>query len=133
MKDVDLKVLAECVDVRSGKRFLKGDTFDPTPGLEQAQRLVKAGCLPEGAIELAAKSAKKADADAADAKKRESSHAALTAANSELVDARASLTTAEGAVAAASTDDDRVSSAKALDEAKERVAEAEKTVKKLSS
>jgi len=49
MSDKDLKVLAECVDIRSGLRFLKGQVFSPPPTLEQAERLIKAGCLPEGA------------------------------------------------------------------------------------
>lgn len=64
-----LKVLAECVDVRSGKRYVPGDTFDPAPNPEQAARLVKAQCLPEAAIAAAAKAEteaeKRAEADAA--------------------------------------------------------------------
>ncbi|MBN9079665.1 MAG: hypothetical protein J0H84_25975 [Rhizobiales bacterium] len=45
-------VLAECIDHRSGKRFAKGSIFDPAPTAEQAQRLVKAGCLPEEALTI---------------------------------------------------------------------------------
>jgi hypothetical protein len=43
------KVIAECVDTRSGKRYLPGpDTyFDPAPEADQAQRLIKAGVLRE--------------------------------------------------------------------------------------
>lgn len=40
------KVKAECVDYRTGKRFVPGDTF-PDPEADQAERLVKAGCLLE--------------------------------------------------------------------------------------
>lgn len=48
-----LIVLAECVDVRNGRRFQPGETFDPAPNPEQAKRLVKAACLPEAAVEAA--------------------------------------------------------------------------------
>lgn len=68
-----LKVLAECVDVRSGKRYLPGDTFDPAPNPEQAARLVKAHCLPEAALAAAAKAEteaeKAAEANAAKARR----------------------------------------------------------------
>jgi hypothetical protein len=62
MSDKDLKVLAECVDIRSGKRFLKGQVFSPPPTPEQADRLIKAGVLTEGAREFAVGE----DADASD-------------------------------------------------------------------
>ncbi|CAH1670730.1 MULTISPECIES: hypothetical protein [unclassified Chelatococcus] len=38
-------VKAECVDVRSGKRFFPGDKFHPEPDEDQAARLIAAGCL----------------------------------------------------------------------------------------
>lgn len=59
-----LTVLAECVDIRSGKRFAKGDVFSPAPHPEQAKRLVKAGCLPEAAIESAVDPETEAEKDA---------------------------------------------------------------------
>ena len=40
-----LKVIAECVDVRTGRRFLPGETFEPAPDAEQQARLINAGCL----------------------------------------------------------------------------------------
>jgi hypothetical protein len=46
-------VLAECSDLRTGKRFLRGDTFDPAPTVDQATRLVAAGCLPKSAVDAA--------------------------------------------------------------------------------
>ncbi len=48
-----LIVLSDCVDVRSGKRFQRGDEFSPAPNHEQAKRLVAAGCLPEEALKAA--------------------------------------------------------------------------------
>lgn len=60
-----LTVLAECVDKRSGKRYVAGEEFDPAPDVDQAKRLIKAGCLPEGALaeaQSAAKSKKSAPA-----------------------------------------------------------------------
>ena len=59
-----LTVIAECVDLRSGKRFKQGEVFDPAPTAEQATRLVAAGCLPKEAIAAAEK------ADEAAEKKR---------------------------------------------------------------
>jgi hypothetical protein len=50
----EIIVLAECVDSRNGTRFFRGDVFKPVPTPEQADRLIKAGCLPESARELAA-------------------------------------------------------------------------------
>ncbi|QRY68191.1 hypothetical protein JVX98_28300 [Ensifer sp. PDNC004] len=48
-----LKVLAECLDKRTGRRFLPGETFDPPPTVEQAKRLISGGCLSEAALKLA--------------------------------------------------------------------------------
>ncbi|WP_291209002.1 hypothetical protein [Hyphomonas sp.] len=55
MSDKNFIVLAECVDsrVRPERRYVKGDTFDPPPGVEQAERLHKAGCLSEDAVKAA--------------------------------------------------------------------------------
>ncbi len=39
------KVIAECVDVRSGKRYLPGETFDPAPDADQAERLTAAKAI----------------------------------------------------------------------------------------
>jgi hypothetical protein len=58
-----LTVLSACVDVRSGKRFTRGDEFSPAPNLEQAKRLIAAGCLPEEALKAVA--GPKSDAEAA--------------------------------------------------------------------
>jgi hypothetical protein len=46
-----MKVIAEFVDCRNGKRYLPGagDTIDPALDAEQAERLKKAGCLRDGA------------------------------------------------------------------------------------
>lgn len=38
-------VIASCVDARSGAEFEPGDEFLPEPEHDQAERLVKAGCL----------------------------------------------------------------------------------------
>jgi hypothetical protein len=48
-----LTVLAECVDSRSGKRFAKGDVFEPAPTPDLARRLIKAECLPAEALDAA--------------------------------------------------------------------------------
>lgn len=39
------RVIAECVDVRSGKRFQPGDWFVPPPEDDQEERLVAARCI----------------------------------------------------------------------------------------
>ncbi|MFN3766688.1 MAG: hypothetical protein ACK4R3_14080 [Aliihoeflea sp.] len=38
-------VISACADVRSGKEFERGDEFLPEPDADQAERLLKAGCL----------------------------------------------------------------------------------------
>lgn len=63
MANKALIVLAECVDIRNGNRFLKGQPFDPAPTPEQADRLIKAGCLPEAAREFAVEETVDADDD----------------------------------------------------------------------
>ena len=60
-----LTVLAECVDARNGKRYLKGSVFDPAPTLDQANRLISAGCLPVEARDLAVKAEAEAEKRAA--------------------------------------------------------------------
>ena len=50
------KVISECVDARTGKRFFPGDTF-PEPTKDQAERLVKAKCIEEVSAAEARKAA----------------------------------------------------------------------------
>lgn len=38
-------VISPCVDARTGKEFEAGDEFLPEPTAEQAERLLRAGCL----------------------------------------------------------------------------------------
>lgn len=45
-----LKVISECVDRRTGKRYAVGDSF-PAQDLEQVDRLIRAGCLRQGSSE----------------------------------------------------------------------------------
>ncbi len=87
MTDETLIVLAECVDIRTGRRFAAGETFEPVPAVEQAHRLILAGCLPEKALGEAEKVAaahaaptddKAAAADAAKQKKAEKKAAAAS-------------------------------------------------------
>jgi colicin import membrane protein len=122
-----LTVLAECVDARSGKRFLPGDVFDPAPAVEQAQRLVKAGCLPGDAIEAAQKAS--ADADkraAADGKKA----SAVSAAREKLGAAKQTREAAEVALAQADADK-RAAAEKALADAQQAETEAADALKAL--
>lgn len=48
----EIRVLAECVDIRTGKRFQRGEIFRPLPTVDQAKRLIKAECLPEEALDV---------------------------------------------------------------------------------
>lgn len=50
-----MKVIAEFVDVRNGKRYLpgSGDSIEPALTTDQVARLKKAGCLAEGNEEKA--------------------------------------------------------------------------------
>jgi len=64
MATKELKVLAECVDSRNGKRFRPGEEFSPVPTAAQARRLIAAGCLPDGALALAIKADDEAEAEA---------------------------------------------------------------------
>lgn len=45
------RVIAECVDARTGARFLPGDMFEPQPQPEQAERLIRAGAIVQEAKE----------------------------------------------------------------------------------
>lgn len=123
----ELLVLSECVDSRNGKRFKKGEFFDPTPTGEQAKRLVAAGCLPEGAIKLGdaedGRLAKKAEDDAKLADKLAERNAAIAAAVQAKAQADVAVDTAKGELAAATTDEAKASAAA-------KVAEAEKAATK---
>jgi glycerol-3-phosphate O-acyltransferase len=79
-----LTVLAECVDARSGKRFNRGDVFDPAPNPEQARRLIAANCLPKEALDAAVAAeteAEKATEEAAKKKAAEEKAAAKAEAD----------------------------------------------------
>jgi hypothetical protein len=39
------KVVAECIDIRNGRRFQPGEIFEPKPDAHQAVRLASAGCI----------------------------------------------------------------------------------------
>ncbi|MBN9065175.1 MAG: hypothetical protein J0H60_01510 [Rhizobiales bacterium] len=81
-----LTVLAECVDARSGKRFQRGDVFDPAPNPEQARRLIAANCLPKGALDVAVAAeteAEKAAEEAAKKKRTEDEAAAKAKAEAD--------------------------------------------------
>jgi hypothetical protein len=65
-----LTVLAECVDARSGKRFQRGDVFDPAPNPEQARRLIAANCLPKEALDVAVAAETEAEKAAEEAAKK---------------------------------------------------------------
>lgn len=135
MKNAEIKVLAECVDHRSGKRYFTGDVFNPLPTEEQAERLVAAKCLPKEAIEIARKNdaavAEAREKAESDAKKRQASAAAVTAANTELAEARSAADTAQNAFDAAD-EAAKVAASAELEKAKSRLAAAEDQIKKLS-
>src|SRR4051812_33044981 len=105
MSEKALKVLAACVDSRSGKRFEIGETFDPPPTELQAARLVKAGCLPDGAIEVGKKydadNEKKIEAEARKQAKAVADAKALADANAEVASATVVLRDAEDRATAA--------------------------------
>jgi predicted nucleic acid-binding Zn-ribbon protein len=42
---MSFKVVAECIDIRNGKRFQPGEIFTPPPDVDQARRLQAAGCI----------------------------------------------------------------------------------------
>jgi hypothetical protein len=132
----DLKVLAECVDARSGKRFRAGDEFSPVPTPEQAERLVRAGCLPEPAIAVAKKGAaeaeKRADAAAKAAAEAEEKARKVAAATDAVTAATRQVEEAEAAVAAARGADEKAAAGNRLAEAKAAADDADKALAKLT-
>ncbi|RKD61666.1 hypothetical protein [Rhizobium sp. WW_1] len=118
----DLIVLAECVDKRNGRRFQRGETFDPIPGVEQAKRLIIAGCLPQGAYRLAVD----AEDDEDDRQDTELQQALKTAQ-----DADQAVTDAQATFDAAAEDAKPVAKT-ALDEAKAAAKAAQAALKKLT-
>lgn len=76
-----LTARAACIDIRNGKRFAKGDVFDPAPNPEQARRLIKAECLPPEVLDVAvaAESAVEKAAEEAARKKQAEEEAAAKA------------------------------------------------------
>lgn len=122
MSTKDLIVLSECVDRRNGRRFQQGETFDPIPTVEQAKRLIIAGCLPKAAYQLAV------DAwDDEDDRQEEALNAATQAAE----DAAAAVNAAQVAFDGAA-DDAKPAAKAALDEAKAVAKAAHAALKKLS-
>lgn len=125
-----LTVLAECVDVRSGRRFRQGDVFDPAPTVEQASRLAAAGCLPREAIDAAAKAA--ADVDKKQETKAEKAKAAaLAKAKDKAEAAHAAVADAETALAGAA-DADRDDAQRALSDALAEQAAADAELSELT-
>lgn len=122
MSNKDLIVLAECVDRRNGRRFQQGETFDPIPTVEQAKRLIIAGCLPQAAYRLAV--------DAED-NEDESQEEALNAARQAAEDAAEAVVTAQATFDSAA-DDAKPAAKAALDEAKAVAKAAQAALKKLS-
>jgi hypothetical protein len=118
MPNKDLLVRAECVDLRNGKRYFKGQYFDPVPTGEQARRLFIAGCLPEGAIKLGeaedAKLAKKAEDDAATTEKITKRQAVIVAAVNAKARAEVALDTAKDELDRAATDAEKTAAADAV-------------------
>lgn len=116
----ELTVMAECVDSRSGTRFQPGDIFKPAPGVDQAARLVAAGCLPKGAVELA-------ETAAAENEKAAAALQALQAAEADHAAATVALADAENALSGASASDKKEAAA-AVAAAKTAVEESAKTL-----
>lgn len=134
----ELTVLAECVDIRTGTRFQRGDVFDPAPTFEQARRLIAAGCLPaeaEAAAEKAdAEAEKRAEADKARAKKQAEAARKLTEARHAKDTADQSVEKARALVAQAGNDATKKAAAdKALLEAEKAAKAAADDLAKLAS
>lgn len=95
-----LIVLAECVDIRNGKRFQPGEEFKPAPNPEQARRLVRGACLPEAAIDAAVaaetEAEKAAEADAVKARKADEATAKALADAKHKAAARLAAAKAKG-------------------------------------
>lgn len=131
-----LTVLAECVDARNGKRFQRGDVFDPVPTADQVGRLIAAGCLSEAARELAEK-ADIADEDkaAAEKEKRDNEAAAaklLIKARADKDKADRALEEAQASLARAKSDADKSKAQKAVDVAAEKVEAASNALAELT-
>jgi len=131
-----LTVLASCLDIRNGKRFEKGDVFDPTPTYEQAVRLVSAGCLPQAALELAEKADSDAEATAAAAavkrKEDEAAAAKLVTARTEKATADQAVEAAQTKLAAAADGDAKAAAAKELKQAEAAAKTASAELEKLT-
>lgn len=132
----ELKVLAACVDSRTGKRFAAGEIFDPAPTEEQAKRLFRAGCLPEAAIEAGRKAdteaEKKAELDAKARADADAKAAAIAAATDEVTLAKGVLAEADEAAKVATSADDKAKAGKAVSEAKAALKKAEDALDKLT-
>jgi colicin import membrane protein len=126
-----LTVLAECVDARSGKRFLPGDVFDPAPTAEQAQRLVRAGCLPADSVDAARKAEADAEKKTVATKEAKAKAAVFEKAKAKADAARVAVANAETALDAAA-DAEKAASQKALDDARTAQAEADAELAELS-
>lgn len=128
MPNKDLLVLAECVDIRNGRRFTRGQYFDPTPTGEQALRLVAAKCLPPAAIKLGdaldARLAKEAEDAAALADKIAQRNATIAAAVDADAVAQLALENARKRLADAISDADKAEAAKAVQAAETAAAAA---------
>jgi len=118
----DLIVLAECVDKRNGRRFQRGETFDPVPTVEQAKRLIRAGCLPEQAYYLA----REAEEDENGRQDSELDLALKAAQGADQAVAEAQATFD------AAADDAKAAAKTALDEAKATAKAAQAALKKLT-
>ncbi len=74
-----MRVIAECVDIRDGKRYFPDDDF-PNPTPEQVARLKAAGCLTD--VKRPSSEASSAAADKAAADKAAADKAAADKAGS---------------------------------------------------
>lgn len=125
----ELTVLAECVDERSGTRFQPGDQFEPAPGIAQAIRLIKAGCLPEGALDVARKADDDREKAEAAARKKQDEAAAIAAAEAAHTAAETVLSDAQSKLATA-PEADRAEAQKLVDAAKADLEAAAKSLAK---
>lgn len=58
------KVIGECIDARTGRRYQRGEIFEPPPDDDQADRLLKAECIREVADAAAGSDEPKQDGSA---------------------------------------------------------------------
>lgn len=131
-----LTVLAECVDIRNGRRFHRGDDFAPVPTAEQAKRLIAAGCLPNEAEDLAEKADADAGKKAADDKSRRDKDAAaaqkLVTARTAKASAEQAVETAKADIAKAANADDKAAAEKALIDAEKEAKASSDELSKLA-